>query len=214
MRKFLKKLNFVEKISKIFKTLYFNFIQLPLITRKELNNQKTILEKQKENFEGKYGNHEYILKLMYHDASQHPSSQTDGEYLTEQLIEGRKHMNNVISIHNKYGVTPAFFYEPEICDIHNENLNNPDLVDESYLKFKDTLEIKALFEKQRIKNDINYNVYKTNKTKINPFNQIKTEGSLSKEELYKIFIANQTENDTYKPVPFNDVKGLGEDMDM
>jgi len=64
------------------------------------------------------------------------------EYWDDKLVEGRKHVNEF----SKYKA-PSF-YDPEICDIHNENLDNPSLINYHTLILSDAFNATNNIKKQ------------------------------------------------------------------
>jgi hypothetical protein len=72
---------------------------------------------------------------------------TDNDYYNEKLIEGAKNINS-----KKKSISP-FFFDPEICDIHNEKLN-----------IETGLDIKNLMKIEHINS---VNLLKTQENKLN-----------------------------------------------
>lgn len=110
-----KKLNIFNKIKNYFKALYFNYITKPKWDKenkiKANNIKKEFEEKQKVSIER-------IKEIMFHEKLVFKNN-NKLEYLNEKLVEGRA---NVIKESKYVSHIPAF-YEPEICEIHNENLH-------------------------------------------------------------------------------------------
>jgi len=100
--------------------LWSKYITGPIKSRIALKKQKAQRKAAIKSFEQMYGvSHKAILRAMKIGV---PQEQTREEYLTEQLHKHLKSMD--------YSRAPCF-YEPDICEIHNEN---PDRLDHPILK--------------------------------------------------------------------------------
>jgi hypothetical protein len=110
----------LEKIKSYFRNLWFKYVTNPKFEREKIKKAKDEANKHKENFEKKHNTAvEHIKQLMFNDKlySEHYGGRID--FRNEELLKGRKHLLKYAKYVNK---VPKF-YEPEICDIHNENLN-------------------------------------------------------------------------------------------
>lgn len=97
--------------------LWFRNVKKPYLERKEKKANLAKIKRAQDAFTKGFANHSEVIKLMYSTSLE----QTNHENLTKDLIANRREM----LFNNK---TPML-YEPEIIDIHNENLNsnNPTL---------------------------------------------------------------------------------------
>lgn len=111
----MEKITIFQKVKTFFKNLVFKYITTP-----RLKKEKAIkVEKIKKNFEEKQKvTLKRIKEIMFHDKV-YLDNNNKLEYLNKKLVEGR---NNVIKESKYVSHIPAF-YEPEICEIHNENLH-------------------------------------------------------------------------------------------
>lgn len=102
---------FITRIKFFVKTLWSKYVTKPRAIKKEVKRKEIERKRVIKSFEQTYGvSHAEVTALM----SGKFTEQTNDDYLNEKLAEVRKKMQYV---HNR---TPNF-YEPEICDIHNEN---------------------------------------------------------------------------------------------
>lgn len=118
--------NFFKKIknSKVVKfifNLWSNNVTKPIQERKAKKEHEKYVKELKANFNEKFNvDTNHINKLI--DATK---ANLNEDYKIDHLIENSVEINKLKS---KLKISP-FFYEPEIVDIHNENLNfeNPEL---------------------------------------------------------------------------------------
>jgi hypothetical protein len=139
MKKTMKKnkLSVASKIKSLASTLWFKYVKNPItnlwynkvkkpyLARKEEKARLAEIKKIQDAFTKGFANHSEVTKLMYTTAWE----QTNHENLTKDLLANRREMGQI------NGKVPTL-YEPEINEIHNENLNpnNPTL---SYIIKKD-----------------------------------------------------------------------------
>lgn len=198
MKNKFKKVTIFKKIANFFNKIHSQIITQPFVVYQQTRAKIKFDKKTKKDFEKQYGRPvEEVQQIMYYKNPFIPLVQTDYDYYIKVLLEGKKNVNTAKGYQLKYGTTPPFFYEPEMCDIHNENLNNPDLMEHDYLRHKDTIEIRQVLKKQRIVADEKYvNTTNSNETKIN-----------------RSFYDKFYDNSTAKLIPFNKIKTVGEDED-
>jgi len=112
-------------------------VRQPSIIRKREKARLAEIELIKSTFSKTFGNHEEVLSIM-RDVN---TKQTDNDYMNNQLIKAR---SELITATNK---RPCF-YEPEINEIHNDNLNpnNPTL---KYIMDKDTENVREIFNSEK-----------------------------------------------------------------
>jgi len=131
MKKIIKtnKTTFIGKVKTLVNMLFFKYLKLPIsnfwfrnfkkpyLARKEEKAKLAEIKRIKDTFTKGFANHTEVTKLMYSTALE----QTNHENLTKDLLANRREM----LFNNK---TPML-YEPEIIEIHNENINpnNPTL---------------------------------------------------------------------------------------
>jgi len=131
MKKTVKKnkLSVASKIKSLASTVWFKYVKNPIanlwyrkvkkpyLARKEEKARLAKIKRIQDAFTKGFANHSEVTKLMYSTAWE----QTNHENLTKDLMANRREM----LFNNK---TPML-YEPEIIEIHNENLNpnNPTL---------------------------------------------------------------------------------------
>jgi hypothetical protein len=109
------KFNTFNKIKTYLKNLYFKYITKPKLEKeKKIKNEKI----KKEFEEKQRATIKRIKEIMFHEKV-FVENNNRLKYLNEKLVEGR---NNIIKSSNYTSHIPAF-YEPKICDIHNENLH-------------------------------------------------------------------------------------------
>lgn len=115
MKKITYKKNIFEKIKSFFNTLYFKYVTNPKWKKeREIKNKKF-----KKDFEEKQKIAvNRIKEIMYHDKVYFENN-TKLQYLNEKLVEGKVNVNKM----SKFVSHIPAFYEPEICEIHNENLH-------------------------------------------------------------------------------------------
>lgn len=109
-----------QKIKSYFKNLWFKYVINPKFEREKIKKAKDEANKHKENFEKLHNTAvEHVKQLMFHDKvkCEHHGGRLD--FRNEELLKGRKH---ILKYHKYISRTPKF-YEPEICEIHNEHLN-------------------------------------------------------------------------------------------
>jgi len=180
----MKKLNKTNNnkssiINKSLKTIggfWFKYIKLPLSNFWYLNFKKPYLDKKeaklkaketqaiKDAFSNTFGDYNEVKTLMYNK----PFKQTDYVVLNEDLVNNRKEMIRTNTTH-----TP-FLFEPEIIDIHNENLNPKAPTLEYLIKLNNESAHDEL-RKQEIKENSKLNPtkpIKSYKDKTNVFNDV------------------------------------------
>lgn len=155
MKKLLKKLQlefnkFVKAISK--KIADRKAIRAKLKREKKLAIEKFNYEKGiKDSFEKSFKvKSDEIKTIMYNGFSRSfpEFKQTDPKVLDEKLVEGRIAVNKNINALIRHEKRYPFFYNPEICDIHNEN---PDR--EDYISINDLLAEEAENDQRRLNPD-------------------------------------------------------------
>jgi hypothetical protein len=110
-----KKATIPQKIKTFFNNLVFKYITNPRLKKEN----KIKVEKFKKDFEEKQrAAVKRVKEIMFHDKVRSDNN-NKLEYLNKKLVEGR---NNVIKESKYVSHIPAF-YEPEICEIHNESLH-------------------------------------------------------------------------------------------
>ena len=117
---FLKKIK-NSKVVKFIFNLWSNNVTKPIQERKAKKSREKYLKELKNNFNETFNvDTNHINKLI--DATK-PNLNED--YKIDHLIENSVEINKLKS----KGKVAPFIYEPEIVDIHNENLNleNPEL---------------------------------------------------------------------------------------
>lgn len=118
------KLSLLKRIKRYVSNLWFKYVKNPFYYRliveprvkkeKELARKKTI-----KDFEEKQKTAVSRIKdIMYHEKVFHENN-PKFDYLNQKLVEGREH---VIEMSPFMRRTPLF-YEPEICEIHNETIH-------------------------------------------------------------------------------------------
>ncbi len=148
-------LSFIKRIKFFIKNVWFKFIINPIQKRKDLKLKLKYDKLVKENFEKMFKTDlSEVKNIMYFN----PNNKTNNTELNQFLFEGRQHM-----LESNCIVKSPLLYEPEICDIHNEHLNNPNLVSYAYLIKKESEATKALLKEQSKTADTKY-VNTTNKT--------------------------------------------------
>jgi len=107
----------LTKIKNFIANFWSNKVVNKLNKKRETSLKAKELELIKKRFE--YNFNTTIDKqqnlINYRSSGIAPLVQTDINYLDEKLVEGRRHIINNVSKKS------PLFYEPEICDIHNEN---------------------------------------------------------------------------------------------
>jgi hypothetical protein len=117
------KKNQLTKIKKYFSNLWFRYIKKPfyydLIVEPRIKKEHAAkIAKQKKEFEEKQKiSVQRIKDVMFHETVYHENN-PKFNYLNQKLVEGRENVNKM----SKFLANTPFFYEPEICDIHNETL--------------------------------------------------------------------------------------------
>jgi len=171
------KLSLVARI-KLFFSKYWNvLIVKPLQERKEKKQNLKNVSEIKKDFEKCFRVNINEVKAIMYDRVNHLYIDTDqrSKDLNEELVKGRQHMLNI----SKYYKAPPYFYDPEICEIHNENLNPsyPEIID---LKEIEHDSAKISLERQRhVGNFVNKR--KSNQNK-NGLNIIMSRGLLDLED--------------------------------
>jgi hypothetical protein len=106
------KQSITKTIKSFISNLWFKFITNPIQERIKLRAKLKEQKIEKDKFEKTHSVElERVKHLMFGEGKD-----TKQVFLDEKLIEGAKHVNTF----KKYITAPSF-YEPEICDIHNEN---------------------------------------------------------------------------------------------
>lgn len=105
-----------------FKSLWFVYVEEPkLIKEKYFKEQKIKLE-----FEEKRNLKIARIKDLMDYKQTHGNLKKD--YYNNKLEEARKDYHTNFEL-NRYTTKSPFFYEPEICDIHNESIPNKPKLD-------------------------------------------------------------------------------------
>lgn len=126
---------------------YYRLIVEPKVKKAREEERKKLIkdfeEKQKTTLAR-------IKEVMYHEKVHHENN-PKLDYLNQKLVEGRAHVIEMSPFMNR---TP-FFYEPEICEIHNETL---DTKKDNIFKviLNDNKTTQELLRKQRLKADRSY----------------------------------------------------------
>jgi hypothetical protein len=114
----------IKKIKIYLSNLWFKFVKKPfyydLIVEPKIKKEHAIkIAKQKKEFEEKQKvSLQRIKDVMFHEKV-YLENNPKFNYLNQKLVEGRENVNNM----SKFIAKTPFFYEPEICDIHNETLH-------------------------------------------------------------------------------------------
>lgn len=98
------------------KNLWFKYVMSPRQKRKEKQLEKENIKNLKKRFEKDFNiSPESVVKMINTD-NKH---QTSRDYLNEKLVEGR------IAMRSSFGYKTPYLFDPEIIDIHNENIDRP-----------------------------------------------------------------------------------------
>ena len=114
----------IKKIKIYLSNLWFKFVKKPfyydLIVEPKIKKEHAIkIAKQKKEFEEKQKvSLQRIKDVMFHEKV-YLENNPKFNYLNQKLVEGRENVNKM----SEYIAKTPFFYEPEICDIHNETLH-------------------------------------------------------------------------------------------
>ena len=114
----------IKKIKIYLSNLWFKFVKKPfyydLIVEPKIKKEHAIkIAKQKKEFEEKQRvSLQRIKDVMFHEKV-YLENNPKFNYLNQKLVEGRENVNKM----SEYIAKTPFFYEPEICDIHNETLH-------------------------------------------------------------------------------------------
>lgn len=131
----------MKRIKNFINNLIFKYFKEPRQKREALVEQKLALANIESNFEATHHtNISEVKRLMNFKLG--VESNPKFEYWNGKLIEARQT--------NEYPHSPVF-YEPEICEIHNENLDSPFLSDYNTVLERDNLISSNLIRKQVIK---------------------------------------------------------------
>ena len=146
----------IKKIKIYLSNLWFKFVKKPfyydLIVEPKIKKEHAIkIAKQKKEFEEKQKvSLQRIKDVMFHEKV-YLENNPKFNYLNQKLVEGRAHVIEVSPFMNR---TP-FFYEPEICEIHNETLDTKkDGIHKVILNDNKTMQ--ELLRKQKLKADRSY----------------------------------------------------------
>lgn len=105
------------KVKNYFESIWFKYVTNPKLIREKAKNDN----KSKVEFEGKHNvNLKRVNELMYHSDIDYNLKK---DYHNQKLLEARQDYHKYVEL-NKYYIKPPMFYEPEICDIHNESLEH------------------------------------------------------------------------------------------
>lgn len=117
----MKKINTLKKISEFFKNIWNRFVISKYTKLKKERELKLKLKDIKDDFEKRFNlSTEEIKEIMYHErVASYRDEYEKLNYLKNELVKGREHMLNV----HKYVSKTPFLYEPDVVDIHNENLH-------------------------------------------------------------------------------------------
>lgn len=141
-KKLLKKIT--NKVKNIFDKLFLKPVQKYLEQKEKERKHKKIVNEFEKTFKT---NINEIKAIMYHKGHKNFGLNVDPEvrekYLNDTLLQGRQH---IIKINKYIGKTPLF-YEPDMIEIHNENLNPNAPTLEALIKM-DGNNIKNAFKKQ------------------------------------------------------------------
>jgi hypothetical protein len=105
--------------------LWFRYVKSPLyyglIVNPRLEKErKAKIEKIKKEFEiNQKASVDRVKEIMFHEKNR-VKGEPKRDYHNEKLVDGRQHMINNHDLIKKI----PFFYEPEICDIHNETIKD------------------------------------------------------------------------------------------
>ena len=115
----------IKKIKIYLSNLWFKFVKKPfyydLIVEPKIKKEHAIkIAKQKKEFEEKQKvSLQRIKDVMFHEKV-YLENNPKFNYLNQKLVEGRENVNKM----SKYIKRTPFFYEPEICDMHNEYIDS------------------------------------------------------------------------------------------
>ena len=110
-----------DKVKSYFRNLWLKYVINPKFEREKIKKAKDEANKYKENFEKLHNTAvEHVKQLMFHDKVYSEYHGGKLNFRNEELLKGRKHIHKNS---NYYVNRIPKFYEPEICEIHNENLN-------------------------------------------------------------------------------------------
>lgn len=94
---------------------YYRLIVEPKAKRERERKRKEIIKDFEQKQKAAVSR---IKEVMYHEKVYHENN-PKLDYLNQKLVEGREHIIQMSPLIHR---TP-FFYEPEICEIHNETLD-------------------------------------------------------------------------------------------
>ena len=109
-----------DKVKSYFRNLWLKYVINPKFEREKIKKDKEKARNYKETFEKLHNTAvEHVKELMFHRDVYSEYHGGKLNFRNEELLKGRKH----ILKYTKYVNKIPKFYEPEICEIHNENLN-------------------------------------------------------------------------------------------
>ncbi len=118
-RFFEKVKNVKSKIKLYFNSIWFKYVEEPKLIREKYRQDKKIVD----DFESKQKlKVDRVKDLMVYKQNYHSPKK---EYYDEKLTEARKYYHDNFDMNSWY-IKPPAFYEPDICDIHNDSLEKSD----------------------------------------------------------------------------------------
>jgi len=124
---------------------YYRLIVEPRLKREREKERAKIIKDFEENQKTSI---DRVKNIMYHEKVYHENN-PKLDYLNQKLVEGRAHVNEMVPFMSRI----PFFYEPEICDIHNETLDTKK-DDIHKVILNDNKLLQELLRKQKIKADV------------------------------------------------------------
>jgi hypothetical protein len=143
-------LSTIKKIKIYLSNLWFKFVKKPfyydLIVEPRLKKEHANkIAKQKKQFEEKQKvSVQRIKDVMFHEKV-YLENNPKVNYLNQKLVEGRENVNKM----SKHIAKTPFFYEPEICDIHNETLHLKNKSTHQIIMDENNLAIRSLKNQEK-----------------------------------------------------------------
>jgi hypothetical protein len=143
-------LSTIKKIKIYLSNLWFKFVKKPfyydLIVEPRLKKEyANKIAKQKKQFEEKQKvSVQRIKDVMFHEKV-YLENNPKVNYLNQKLVEGRENVNKM----SKHIAKTPFFYEPEICDTHNETLHLKNKSTHQIIMGENNLAIRSLKNQEK-----------------------------------------------------------------
>lgn len=139
---------FIAKVKKKISDLWYKHVTKPRLIRKELRAKELDIKILHNNFEERFGFSSKLVKdtIVKLDTGYKKLGQTDKDYLNEELIKGRKAINNTCGNNSPLivDIDGIVAHNEYYANRHDEGKKVSDIIDEENQEAKKTIDKKEL----------------------------------------------------------------------